>query len=460
MAIQVEEFLLTLIEYPIYSILVWATICWYSSNGVIGFLLWTLFTPVFLLALLMLYLFAGSRLSAGDNKIEPKYADWIQINDPELKGPWKGKKIPMREAYEWYLLDKIEFTEPLLKIFLHRYDLFQFIFTQGHLQELVWGVLGKGVFKHNTAGDHDDIAPVYNLGNEFYHSFLGDPMFYSSGIAYDSSDTLEVAQARKTGVCAELLQLKDGDRILDFGCGWCSWLIYCAKNFDVQCTGLTISTEQFKYCQERIKKEGLEDKITVVLTDYRDLTVEKYGKFNKISNFEMSEHVGIRNYQAYMAQVRSLLEDDGLFFLQIAGLRRWWQYEDLIWGNFMGKYIFPGADASCPLAWDVSQLERGGFEVQTVRNQGVHYAHTIEMWYHNLVKNKDMVINKWGRAAYRLHEVFLAWSTMVARQGSSTVWCIVLTHHHGVDAYSVPNATHKLNKTEMFCKKERYTTAH
>ena len=152
------------------------------------------------------------------------------------------------------------------------------------------------------------------------------------------------------------------------------------------------------------------------------------------------------------------MTDDGLFFLQIAGLRRWWQYEDLIWGNFMGKYIFPGADASCPLAWDISQVERGGFEVQTVRNQGVHYAHTIEMWYHNFVKNKAAILKDYGTFAYRLHELFLAWSTMIARQGSSTVWCIVMTHQHPVDAYSVDKTDNKLNKSKTFIDKARYTT--
>ena len=91
-----------------------------------------------------------------------------------------------------------------------------------------------------------------------------------------------------------------------------------------------------------------------MLLDYRDLTVETFDQFDKITCFEMSEHVGVRNYQYFMAQVKSLLKDDGIFFLQIAGLRRYWQYEDLIWGIFMGKYIFPGADASCPLYWNVS----------------------------------------------------------------------------------------------------------
>jgi cyclopropane fatty-acyl-phospholipid synthase-like methyltransferase len=285
-------------------------------------------------------------------------------------------------------------------------------------------------------------------------------MFYSCGVAYSSNDTLEVAQKRKCGICAELLDIKDGDRILDFGCGWGSWLIYCAENFDVQCLGMTISQCQLDYALNRIKTKGLESKVKLVLQDYREFTKESVGEFDKITCFEMSEHVGIRNYQCFMAQVKGLLKDEGIFFLQIAGLRRFWQYEDLIWGIFMGKYIFPGAEASCPLYWNVSQVERGGFEVQTVRNQGVHYAHTIEMWYHNIVKNKEEVEKKFGVFAYRLHELFLAWSTMIARQGSSTVWLMIMTHQHHVDAYSSANTSTKLNRSAQYIRKDRFTTKH
>lgn len=304
------------------------------------------------------------------------------------------------------------------------------------------------------------MQPVYNLGNDFYHAFLADPMLYSCGVAYDLSDDLKTAQDRKCGICCELLDMKDGDRLLDFGCGWSSWVIYVASHFDVQCVGMTISTSQFEYGSKRIKDLGLGDKIRINLLDYREFTAETWGQFDKITCFEMSEHVGVMNYQNYMAQVKALLKPDGLFFFQIAGLRRWWQYEDLIWGNFMGKYIFPGADASCPMYWNASQLERGGFEIMSVRNQGVHYAHTIEMWYHNIVKNKEEVLQKYGVFAYRLHELFLAWSTMIARQGSSTVWCIIATHNHAVDAYSVPaRGGASLDRSKQFINKKRYTTA-
>jgi len=99
----------------------------------------------------------------------------------------------MREAYEWYFTGDSDFNKPTLDIFLHRYHLFKFSLTKGHLEEIVWGVLGKSIFKHDSEGDHGEVAPVYNLGNDFYYSFLADPMFYSCGVAYESSDTLEVA---------------------------------------------------------------------------------------------------------------------------------------------------------------------------------------------------------------------------------------------------------------------------
>ena len=122
-----------------------------------------------------------------------------------------------------------------------------------------------------------------------------------------------------------------------------------------------------------------------------------------------------------------MLEDDGIFFLQIAGLRRAWQYEDLTWGLFMAKYVFPGADASCPLNWVIEQLERAGFEVLTSDTIGVHYSATIHRWYLNWMKNRDVMKAKYGERWCRVWELFLAWSTIVARQGSAT--CYQITCH-------------------------------
>jgi len=456
----IPEFILFLIEYPLGTILTWLTlsITWFFGEW-LTLLAWFIIIPLACITALVSYLVLGSRLLDSEVSLSEPYKSWIKIKDPELMC-WKGKKIPIREAYEWYFLGKINFTKPLLEIFINRKNMFRMIFTWNHIWEFMDGVIRKAWLNHDNTGDSGEVCPVYNLGNDFYHAFLADPMLYSCGIAYNPKEDLKTIQDRKMAICCERLQLKDGDRLIDFGCGWGSWLIYAASHFKIDGIGITISQNQYEWATKRVKEEKLQNYIKIILLDYRLLTAQRFGKFDKITCFEMSEHVGIRNYQKFIGQIKSLLKQDGLFFLQIAGLRRTWNYEDLIWGVFMGKYIFPGADASCPLYWDVNQVERGGFEVHSVKNQGVHYAYTIEKWYDNIIKKNQELINKYGLFAYRRHELFLAWSTMIARQGSSTVYCILCSHNTNVDQYSELNSSMKLNRTEKFMKKNFFTTKH
>ena len=147
----------------------------------------------------------------------------------------------------------------------------------------------------------------------------------------------------------------------------------------------------------------------------------------------MAEHVGVKNFQTFMQQIYDLLDDDGLFYLQIAGLRRGFILEDLNWGLFMGKYIFPGADASTPVSWVIEQLEKVNFEVSKMENIGIHYSHTIHNWYKNWLANKEFVLSKYGTWWFRLFEIFLAWSTIIAAQGSSTCWMI--TAHKNLNKF-------------------------
>merc|ERR1719353_161230 len=116
------------------------------------------------------------------------------------------------------------------------------------------------------------------------------------------------------------------------------------------------------------------------------------GGFDKITSLEMAEHVGIKRYQEFLTRVHDLLKDDGVFYFQVAGLRKHWRYEDLVWGLFMGEHVFPGADASCPLGWVSTQLERAGFEIQRVHNLGTHYSRTITQWLDNWYANKAEMV--------------------------------------------------------------------
>jgi cyclopropane fatty-acyl-phospholipid synthase-like methyltransferase len=303
---------------------------------------------------------------------------------------------------------------------------------------------------HGIVADKEEIAHVYNAGNDFYANFLGPRMVYTSGIWQSKRESLEDAQDRKLETVCRQLQLKPGEELLDLGCGWGTLIRYAAKNFGVNGTGVTLAEEQKAWHEARAKEEGVTT-TTVRVHDYRLIPHGPNDKkFDKISCLEMAEHVGIKNFQKFLHQVDAMLKDDGIFYLQIAGLRRKWQFEDLVWGLFMGRYIFPAADASCPLGFVTSQLERAGFEVHRVENCGTHYSLTIKAWYDNWQRNKARVLAEYdktktyrgGKGAewyYRLWTVFLAWSTCIAAQGSSTVFMVTVTKNHAFDKSSVKN---------------------
>lgn len=122
-----------------------------------------------------------------------------------------------------------------------------------------------------------------------------------------------------------------------------------------------------------------------------------------------------------MRQVKDLLADDGTFLLQVAGIRNNWQYEDLIWGLFMNKYVFPGADASCALGWVVNQVESAGFEVKNIDVLGVHYSATLLRWYKNWLSNETKVKAKYGERWFRIWTCFLAWAVGIQALGLSTI---------------------------------------
>jgi len=284
-------------------------------------------------------------------------------------------------------------------------------------------------FLHFDSHNEMNIPVAYNKGNDWFRATLGEPMVYTSGIYKTGKESLWDAQQYKMDYVANAIDLQKGDRVLDIGCGWGPLVRHMTDNYGAIVTGLTLSEKQHEFGTQVFNKDN---GATILLQDAMRFARDRpemipEGGFDKITSLEMAEHVGIKRYDEFLTMVNGLLKPDGVFYFQVAGLRREWDYEDLIWGLFMGEHVFPGADASCPLGWVATHIERNGFEIQRVQNLGNHYSRTLDHWLDEWKLDKENMVATYGINAWRRWEVFLAWSVRVARQGSSTVFMFTLT---------------------------------
>jgi cyclopropane fatty-acyl-phospholipid synthase-like methyltransferase len=268
-------------------------------------------------------------------------------------------------------------------------------------------------------------------------------MIYTSAYFCHPDEELETAQDNKMDKIARMILLRKGDKHLDIGCGWGTLVNYWSNKYETAVsTGVTLGRNQTDYGEARsiemgtnAEARGLEADFGArfLCMDYRDIVTKdnvltKQGlKYDKITCLEMAEHVGVKNFSSFVSQVYGMLEDDGVFYLQIAGLRRAWQLEDFNWGLFMAKYVFPGADASMPLGWDIDQLESGGFEIQSVETIGIHYSATIKRWYDNWCnpEHEAYIKKTYGERAWREWAWFLGWSVLSPEHGMATAFMIV-----------------------------------
>lgn len=366
---------------------------------------------------------------------------YLVFNDEDLKKRYATNRYPMCELYEDFIDGKIDWNKDceggdcLQILDKHRDSFVNYKITWRQifwlLSQFVPPSLMKNVHGIGNSSDKDkestrkEIAEHYDRGNDFFNAFLGPSMVYTSGIFHDLKQTLEEAQINKMDLICNKLMLKKGERFLDIGCGWGTLTRHAVSRFGAQGTGVTLSKEGKAWCDMKNKEEKC--KCDILCMDYRD--IPKSQTFHKIASIEMAEHVGIRNFvNPYLSGVKRLLEDDGLFMMQVAGLRQGSNYQDLAWALFMGKYIFPGADASTPLNWYIRQCELAGFEVHSVETIGRHYSHTLHKWYDNFMSNYAEISAKpkYPARLCRLWEIFLAWSVIASGQGSATCYQILM----------------------------------
>lgn len=341
---------------------------------------------------------------------------------PKVGSRYNGtSKVPMAKLVEDYIHGRIDIKGDFRDFIGTRTDYVTYKLVADHVKFFLTRFIPE-VTIHSKKQDERIVQDHYDRGNDFFNWFLGPRMVYTSAFFTDLNQDLETAQDQKMKLVCDKLQLKRSETLLDIGCGWGTLVLYAARERDADATGITIAEEGAAYATEQIAEAGYSDSARILRMDYRDIPHKKY---NKISCLEMAEHVGVKYFSRFMRQIYSMLEDDGLFYLQIAGLKAGVHMESLVWGLFMNKYIFSGADASMPLSFVVKNLEKAGFEIHSVENIGIHYSITIDRWYDNWMRNKEAIEKKYGQFWFRLWQVFLGWSVHIAAQGNSTCFQIV-----------------------------------
>ncbi|MDC0116045.1 cyclopropane-fatty-acyl-phospholipid synthase family protein [Octadecabacter sp.] len=253
-----------------------------------------------------------------------------------------------------------------------------------------------------------NVAHHYDLDEKLFRLFLDKDMQYSCGYFENGDETLEEAQLKKKRHIAAKMRLKEGQRILDIGCGWGGMGLYLAKTTGAHVTGVSLSEEQVRVANERAAAAGLSDRAQFKLMDYRKVT----GEFDRVVSVGMFEHVGLRHYNEFFSTVKKLMTDDGVFLLHSIVRPKPNRYS----APFVEKYIFPQGQIPS-LGETLAEVEKVPLLVKDVEILTYHYADTILEWRERFRANKDKVLELYDETFFRMWDVYLTSSEIQYRHG-------------------------------------------
>ncbi|HLI11867.1 MAG TPA: class I SAM-dependent methyltransferase [Alphaproteobacteria bacterium] len=259
--------------------------------------------------------------------------------------------------------------------------------------------------KHSRSYDAAAISYHYDVSNEFYQLWLDRSMTYSCAYFRTGDEDIDTAQEQKLDhICAKL-RLRDGERLLDIGCGWGGLLVRAARRYGISGVGVTLSERQYAFARERIAAEGLADRLEIRLQDYRDIPGE--AAFDKVVSVGMYEHVGRRNLPLYFAAIARLLKPGGVLLNHgITTGNRDGEGQG-VRSSFIERYVFPGGELP-HISRVLYEMAGGGLEPLDVENLRPHYALTLLHWVRRLESRKARAIELAGPERYRIWRIYMA----------------------------------------------------
>jgi len=271
---------------------------------------------------------------------------------------------------------------------------------------------------NSLSGSRKNIAEHYDLHNDFFALFLDPSMTYSSAYFRNESMNLQEAQMAKYERLASRLRLQPGDHVLEIGSGWGGNAIYMARKFGCKVTSITISREQWKLARERVEAAGLSDRVSIELTDFREIK----GNYDKIVSIEMLEAVGHEFLEIYFKRCHELLKKGGLLAIQVITCPDS-RYDSLRNGvDWIQKHIFPGTLLPSVSAINKAVNNTGDLSLIDLKEIGLHYAKTLASWKQSFNSRledvrklgfDDIFVRKWNyyfsycEAAFRMRNIYV-----------------------------------------------------
>ncbi|MBY8975318.1 class I SAM-dependent methyltransferase [Rhodobacteraceae bacterium NNCM2] len=260
----------------------------------------------------------------------------------------------------------------------------------------------------------------YDVGDDFYRLFLDPEMQYSCAYFPEGVETLEEAQVAKLDMICRKLRLKEGESFLDIGCGWGGLVRHAARHYGVKAHGITLSDAQAAEAQARVQRDGLADRVTIQIIDYRNLT----GHFDKIASIGMYEHIGLKNIPHYFGKVRSLMALNGLFLnhaISRGAKRRKTRFSKRPEQKALQRYIFPGGELD-DIGNTVAEMEKAKLEVHDVEAWRRHYERTTRIWCERLTARRAEAEALVGAQTYRLWSAYLGGCSLAFLRGSARIY--------------------------------------